>query len=186
MLKRSRKKKNTKKKKTQQGNWKMLFPSISENCSSRPLCAVVIASPFLISQTARTSYIPHLQIPGPTFMEWNYFLQKITFAQMDFTSLSFMLLRAYLKPTSKPAIILTWPVHNLSKNSLCLDVFSSKITEPDVCIWGRGGKWRYRKVKWGAQILQQDHGCAGTGAQNSLSNALAIKPGCLLIVTFLQ
>lgn len=56
---------------------------------------------------------------------------------MGFRSLSFIL-QAYVKPTCKPATVLTCPVCNLVKNSLCLDEFSGKIKEPDVCVGGEG------------------------------------------------
>lgn len=116
------------------GNGKIPFPSISQNCSSRhPLCSSHCFTFPHFPAMARTPDIPHLQIPSPLTMEWNSFLQSITFAQMGFRSLSFILL-AYLKPTSKPAVVLTWPPLNLTKNSL--DEFSSKIKEPDVYIWG--------------------------------------------------
>lgn len=88
------------------------------------------------SKIGRTSYIPHLWVPSPTFVEWNSFLQMITFAQMGFRSLLFIL-QAYLKPTSKPAIVLPCLVHNLIKSSLCLDEFSSKMKEPDVPVRGK-------------------------------------------------
>lgn len=60
----------------------------------------------------------------------------LTFAQMGFRSLLFVL-QAYLKPTSKPAIVLLCLVHNLIKSSLCLDEFSSKMKEPDVPVRGK-------------------------------------------------
>lgn len=61
----------------------------------------------------------------------------ITFAQMGFRSLSFIL-QAYLNPTSQPAIVLPCLVPKVIKSSLCLDEFSSKMKEPDVAVWGKG------------------------------------------------
>ena len=56
-----------------------------------------------------------------------------------------------------------------------------------MCVSGaRGGKRRYRELRGGAQVWQQAHACVGDRARNSLSSGLATKPGCLLIVTFLQ
>lgn len=79
---------------------------------------------------------------------------------MGFRSLSFIL-QAYLKPTSKPAIVLPCLVPNLIKRSLCLDEFSSKMKEPDVPVWGKEREIRRQRMKGGAQVLHQAHGCAG-------------------------
>lgn len=161
----------------------MLFSSIRENYSSRSHLWHGHCFTFPhFSKTARSSHIPCLQVPSPTFVEWNSFLQSITFAQMGFRSLSFIL-QAYLKPTSKPATILTCPVHNLIKTSLCLDEFSSKIKEPDVHVWGEGREMKTQGT--GRRCPCFAYSCAGDRAQNSLFNSLAPKPGCLLIVPFL-
>lgn len=136
------------------------------------------------SEIGRTSYIPHLWIPYPTFVEWNSFLQMITFAQMGFRSLSFIL-QAYLNPTSKPAIVLPCLVPKLIKSSLCLDEFSSKMKEPDVALWGKGREIKRQRTERRCPGLASGLWLCWDRAQSSSSNGLATNPGCLLLMTFL-
>jgi len=117
-----------------------------ERCSSQALKRIVLQG-FICGVGTSPTFLISQRLPGPpTFCIYRSLVLhswsetpsfKTTFAQMGFRSLSFIL-QAYLYPTSKPAVVLTCPVCNLIKNSLCLDEFPSKIKEPDVCVWGKG------------------------------------------------
>lgn len=95
------------------------------------------------------------------------------------------ILQAYLNPTSKPTIVLPCLVPNLITSSLCLDEFSSKMKEPDVPVWGKGREIERQRTERRCPGLASGSWLCWDRAQSSLSNGLAIKPGCLLLMTFL-